>query len=158
MEFSISIIANQEYYNELYSELIKTLKFKKYERVIGILLILFGIYLFIKDKTNVLNIFPLFFILAGIYELFKFYYDKKKWMNERINSKIFNQTLNLTFNEIHIQSNGPFTNATLNWNGLQNIVQTEKGIFLKPENGISIYLPNYAFENKEQMDFILKRK
>ena len=85
------------------------------------------------------------------------YFEKNKWLKDRLDSKIVGQQIEMHFTDEVIKHNGPFSNGELNWNGIKAIVKTKKGILIKPENGISIYLQNSLFKDKAQIEFILKK-
>lgn len=158
MNFSLTYVLDKQYYEEAYREMISSLKLKKYEPVFATIMIVFGIALYLLDKNNKLSIFPLVFFSLGVYELYKVYSEKKKWLKNRLDSKVFNQPVTLEFDEARIKHNGLFANGELKWDGFKDIVKTKNGILLKPENGVSIYLPDKIFRSKEEIGFILSRK
>lgn len=63
----------------------------------------------------------------------------------------------MIFEEDKIHSNGPFTITKSNWDFITDAVETEKGLFLIPENGISIYLQKESFENDSQLKQIANK-
>jgi hypothetical protein len=69
-----------------------------------------------------------------------------------------NQSIEMEFNENAINHSGPFSNGELQWVGLKSIIKTKRGVLLKPETGISIYLSDSIFASKEQIEFIMSRK
>lgn len=158
MDFKLTFIPDKEYYKTAYTEIISTLKLKKYEPIFAVIMILLGIILYFQDGYKVTGIFPIFFALVGLYELFKVYYERKKWLADRLNSKIEGQQIELEFTEEGIIHSGPFSNGFIKWNGIQSIHKTAKGILLKPANGLSIYLPDNLFKDKNQIQFILSKQ
>jgi len=157
MNFILTFIPDKQYYIEAYDEIISLLKYKKYEPYFAIILIGMGIILYFQDTYKVSELMPILFSLSGIYQLFKLYFEKKKWLKDRLDSKIIGQQIKMHFTDEGIKHNGPFSNGELNWKGLKKIVKTKKGILIKPENGISIYLPNTVFKNEVQLEFILSK-
>ncbi len=158
MNFKLAFRPDENYYKEAYSEITSSLKFKKYEPLLGTIMVLFGGSLVFIDSNKVLGLFPFIFIGIGIYELFKSYWERNQWIKNRLESKILGEILELEFNETTIKHNGPFSNGELNWNGLKDVIKTKKGILLKPENGISIYLPYKLFKDSTQINFIMSKK
>ena len=158
MNFAVTFIPDEEYYIEAYSEILTTLKFKKYELLFAIIMIIIGIILYFADIHRITGVFPIIFSCAGIYEFFKSIYEKKKWFADRKNAKVFGQQIELHFNDEIIKYSGPFSKGELSWNGVHKIVSTPKGIIIKPENGISIYLPKKYLENDQQMQFIISKQ
>ncbi|MBK8344834.1 MAG: hypothetical protein IPL12_17040 [Bacteroidetes bacterium] len=145
MIFTITIIPDEPYYKEAYDELVSTLKLKKYEPYFAIIMILFGIGLYFFDTDKVLGIFPIIFSLIGVYELYKVYNEKNKWMKARLASNVTGQKIEMEFSDSNISHKGPFSNGEIKWEGIISMHKTKKGIILKPDNGISMYLPDMLF-------------
>jgi hypothetical protein len=158
MNFTLTIKPDEIYYKEAYNEIISSYKFKKYEPLFATIMILLGLFLYNYDSNNRLGLFPIVFCAIGIYEFIKFFKERKKWIEIRLDSKIAGQVIELEFSVFSIKHKGPFSNGELLWNGLKEIIRTKNGILLKPENGISIYLPTKLFTNNDQIDFILSHK
>lgn len=158
MTFNLTIQPNEEYYKESYSQLISLTKFRKFQPLAATMLILVGCTLFYFDKKNILGMFPLVFIVFGLYEFFSFYNEKKKWLKDRGESKINGKTLEFEFCEDVIKHSGPFSTGEIAWTGLKTIIKTKKGIVLKPENGMSIYLSDKFFKEQKEIDFIMSKK
>ena len=78
-------------------------------------------------------------------------------MKDRLDSRILGKEIQIEFTDEMIKINGPFSNGELKWFGLKKIVKTKKGILLKPENGLSIYLQDKMFSSDEQIKFILSK-
>ena len=86
------------------------------------------------------------------------YFTKKnKWLKDRLNSKLAGQKMELEFNDSIIIHKGPFSNGEIKWEGIKNIVKTQNGVIIKPENGISIYLPDRIFSDRKQIEFIIAK-
>lgn len=158
MNFNINFIPDEEYYKEAYRAIILSLKLKKYEPLFALIMIVLGIWLYFQDTYKILGYFPFVFSAIGLYELFKLYFERKKWLDERLDSKIIGHKIELQFNNDSIKHNGPFSKGEINWTGINKILKTSKGVLLKPENGISIYLPDKLFSSKEQIEFILSKQ
>lgn len=158
MNFKVTFIPDKDYYKEAYNEMISPNKLKKYEPLFASIMVVFGIGLYFFDNSNKLGILSLVFSGFGLYEFYKFYNEKRKWLKDRLDSKIAGQSLKFEFTDSMIILSGPFSTGELKWNGLRNIIKTKNGILLKPENGISIYLPDRIFMEKEQINFIMSKK
>lgn len=157
MEFSLKFIPDEDYYKEAYDEMVSSMKYKKYVPYFASALIFVGVVFYFFDKSGIIGIFPFLFIFSGLYEFFKFYNEKKKWMKDRLYSRILGKEIQMQFTEEMIKISGPFSNGELKWFGLKKIVKTRKGILLKPENGLSIYLQDKLFSSDEQIKFILSK-
>jgi hypothetical protein len=58
MNFTLTFIPDEPYYKEAYSEIVSTLKFKKYEPFLATIMVIFGIALYFYDTNRILGIFP----------------------------------------------------------------------------------------------------
>ena len=101
------------HYKEAYVEIVSTLKFKKFEPYFATLMIIFGVGLFFYDTNQKVGIFPIIFSLLGIYELYKLYSEKSKWLKDRLDSKVLGQMIELEFNDSTIIHKGPFSNGKI---------------------------------------------
>lgn len=158
MNFKLALKPDENYYREAYSELISSLKLKKNEPLFATIMVFFGIGLYFFDTQKKLGLFPILFSFFGIYEFFKLHLERKKWLKDRLQSGITGQLLEMEFDETTIKHSGPFSSGELSWNGIKDIIKTKRGLLIKPENGISIYLPYRIFKDNEQIDFIISQK
>lgn len=157
MNFNLTLIPDELYYKEAYSEIVATFKYKKYEPFFAALMIIFGVGLYFFDTNKVTGIFPIIFSLIGIYEFYKLFHEKNKWLKDRLNSKLAGQKMELEFSDSIIIHKGPFSNGEIKWEGIKNIVKTQNGVIIKPESGISIYLPDRIFSDRKQIEFIIAK-
>ncbi len=156
MDFKITFRPDIDYYMEAYTEMVKSNKFKRLEPFFAIGVVFIGLILWYSDENGKLGYFPILFVGLGIFELYKVYTSKDKWVNERVKSNVTGQQIDLEFTDDLIIHNGPFSNGTIKWTGLKSIGQTEKGIIIKPETGTAIYLRKLLF-NEEQIEFITSK-
>lgn len=147
---------DKKYYLEFYSEWLEFRSvFRKWEDKIGILGVLIAILIYFFDAE--LKFFSIGFLVFGILMIYEFYSSKKKWMRSRLESNVTNESITMIFEDNEIQSNGPFVEMKGKWNFFKQAIKTEKGIFLIPENGISIYIQKKAFENQSDIERIIKK-
>ena len=78
-------------------------------------------------------------------------------MKDRLDSKANNNIVTMIFEDNQIQSIGPFTDMKGAWDFFKDAIETEKGIFLIPENGIMIYLQRKSFDNQDDVKRVLKK-
>jgi hypothetical protein len=157
MDFKIIFRPDLDYYKEAYTEIVKSNGLKRFEPFFATIMIIFAVGLWYFDNSKVLGIFPIVFGALGVYEFYKVYSSRTKWINDRVKSGVTGQELQLRFTDELVMHSGPFSNGDIKWNGLKSIKQTKKGIILKPENGTVIYLPKTKFEGKDQIDFIINK-
>jgi hypothetical protein len=158
MIFKLTFQPDEKYYKEAYEELISLSRLKKWEPILATAMTLFGIGLYCFDTAHVLGMFPFFFVVIGIYEVFKCFYSKRKWLKERNESKVKGQLIEMEFDNEAIKHSGPFSTGAIKWAGLKEIKKTTKGIVLKPETGVSIYLSDTLFSEQKEIDFILSKR
>lgn len=156
MEIKVNQNLDENYYKECYAEWLKYRSvYKKWEDKIGGLSLLaaFIIY-FIDEKLIYISVG---LIVLGIGLIYEFYSSKRKWMKGRLDSKINNNTVTMIFEDHQIQSKGPFTDMKGKWDFYKDAIETEKGIFLIPENGIMIYIQRKSFKNQEDIERVIKK-
>ncbi|WP_264558856.1 YcxB family protein [Flavobacterium sp. N2270] len=158
MDFKLNFHPDEEYYKEAYDQLISIAKLKKFEPIFAVVFVLIGVCLYYFNMNKAFGFSSMIFSAIGIYEFFKFYYDRNKWLKDRNESKINGNKIELEFTDTHIKHSGPFSSGEINWSGLMSIIKTKKGIVIKPQNGLSIYLPDRLFVEQKQIDFILSKK
>ena len=157
MNFNLTFIPDEAYYKEAYEEIVSTLRFKKYEPFFAILMVIFGVGLYFYDKNRISGIFPFVFSLIGIYEFYKLLNEKNKWLKNRLDSLVVGEKIEIEFSSSKIIHKGPFSNGEIEWEGIKKIVRTKNGLIIKPENGISLYLPDKLFVDRKHIEFILTK-
>ena len=135
MIFKISFTPDEAYYKETYFELAP---FKKWEPVLAVLLIVLGGWIYLYDRYE--GVVSFFLVVIGVYEFIKCYYEKNKWIKERMESEISGELMEMEFNDAYIKHAGPFSKGEIKWTGFKEIKKTNKGIVFKVETGTSIYL------------------
>ncbi|ALW83706.1 hypothetical protein AUC43_00455 [Hymenobacter sedentarius] len=156
MDFTIVITPNDKYYNDFYREWASQKWIRRWQPYLAVFMILFWIVLRFIDTGNALGRLPYFFIAIGVYEFTKFFYSKRKWLKDRKKSGITGQDIVINFREEFIKIDGPFSHGALQWKGISNIIRTPNALFMIPENGASIFLPNSAFDSENQIDAVIK--
>ena len=77
-------------------------------------MVIFGIALYFYDTNRILGIFTFVFSLIGIYEYYKLFHEKNKWIKDRLDSKVAGQIIELEFSDSTIIHKGPFSNESEN--------------------------------------------
>ena len=157
MNFTVAIHLTEAYYQDYYRGWAAQKWIRRYESYLGIAMILIWGGLRFVDGANSLGIVPYFFIAVGLYETIKPFYKKRKWLQERKSSGLAGQQITLHFGNDAINTAGPFASSEIKWTGIRHIRQTSHGLFLVPENGISIFLPTSVFQSPEQVQAILSK-
>lgn len=156
MEIKINQKLNKDYYEECYSEWLQFRSvYKRWEDKIGALSLIAALVVYLMNKELIYLSVGL--ITIGINMLYDFYSTKRKWIKDRLNSKVNNNTVTMIFAEDQIQSIGPFTDVKGNWDFYKDIIESDKGIFLIPENGVMIYLQKKVFKNPKDIKWIINK-
>lgn len=156
MNIEITQRTSKEYYEEYYSEWLSfRSKFKKWEHIIGFASLLTSITIYLADSA--LSYISIGLAIFGMLMIYEFYSSKNKWLKERLKSKMNNSEATLIFEDSKIRSIGPFTEMSGEWTFFSGAIETNKGLILIPENGISIYLQKKFFKNQSDVAVILKK-
>lgn len=156
MKIEIVQKINEEYYREFYSEWLQCRsKYKKWQLPIGYIGFAASLIVFLVDSS--LAVVSIWFLVFGIIMMYSFYASKAKWLKQRRKSKMTNQEVTMLFEEDQFQSTGPFTKVDGKWSFFSDVVETNKGLFLIPENGVSIYLQKKSFEHPADIAEIIRK-
>ena len=157
MEIKIELEFTESYYREYYSEWLTYRSRKKYQPVGAFLLIVFAFSISFFTNSALGDLVGGIFSIFGIYELFDFYYSKRKWLSDRRKSKMFGRKATLKFKDDKIEHESPFSEGKSNWEGMINFKNTPNGIFLIPDVGMSIYIPNSKFNPPESKEILIQK-
>lgn len=147
---------DEAYFREFYAEWLKFRSvLKKWENKIGFLSMTIALLVYFFDKS--LWYISFGFFVFGLLMVYEFYSSKQKWMKARLGSKMTDQSMTMIFEEHQVQSLGPFTEVNGKWDFFKQVIKTEKGLFLIPENGISIYLQKTSFDNPLDIEKIIQK-
>ena len=158
MSFKLTFTPTEKYYKESYEELLASTKYKKYESYFAYTLAVLGLILYYFDKSKQFGLFPIALSGLGLYELYTIHNNKNKFIKERVSSIANGKQVHLEFNDKTIKHTGPFSNGEMTWDKIQSINKSKKGIIIKPESGINIYLPDHLFEDKSQLEYLFSKK
>lgn len=154
----MNIIINQhrrkDYWIELHDEYLKRKgKFKFFlSRIVGIIFLMLGILNYLISP----NIYVYFFFLPyGIFLIVEFYVSRKKFTSKWSENDKNDRTIILENDSITLKSHS--TERIRKWDYYIEIVETEKGIFLIPEEDTdSIYIQKSSFGSKSELSQIIE--
>ncbi|MEE9303676.1 MAG: YcxB family protein [Thiotrichaceae bacterium] len=98
---------------------------------------------------------PFFIFCLAILEVFSVQYRQTWWVWRQLMSKAANGPVKLIFDEKGITTESEQVNTQLDWNDVNDIEQTEKGLLLRHQGGVN-YLSN-SYLGKEVVEFILRQ-
>jgi hypothetical protein len=145
----------KEYFSEDLHQWIRYVsKGRKYEPFLGGVCIVIGTMLLIVPTK--LGLMPFFSIGIGVFESIRYVLWKRKWLQARMASSLYNKTVELVFSEHGVRQIVPENETLQEWS-LSKFVMAQKGIFLySKENANShVYIPNAAFKNPDDKNAAL---
>ena len=151
MKFKLS----HEYMSESYDQARRYgSKWFLIERVIGVGFIVLGLGLYIYANGE--TAMPIALIVIGVFELFSNQIKKYFWLRRHSKSKLMNAEVELEVTEAGIDSAGPFSNGHFEWNGIEKVIHTPKGILVWQQKGMYWYLPE-SVAGKQTIEFIKEK-
>ena len=66
---------------------------------------------------------------------------RRRWLHQRTSSSRLGESVSLEFMNEGIEISGPFSVGRMGWAAFSSCDRTDKGIFLRPDTGLSIYVP-----------------
>lgn len=148
MNIIINQYRNRDYFLELHDEYHKRKgKFKFFiSRIIGILNLLTGLLIYLAFPNN---IFSFIVIPIGIFQLVEFYLTRKKFVSRYKNVEK-DWTIILNNDSITLKSHS--SESIRKWDYYIEIIETDKGIFLIPEEittyNDSLYIQKSSLDSK----------
>jgi hypothetical protein len=146
MEYTIKIGLTDDYFIECFEQITHKKRYlKMFELLLAIIFIFFGIFFYIRDPNDLF--LPIIFLGLGIFDIFKHQYAKRKWLSRQLKiNKGCNEIL-IIFNESGYKLNTDTFKITQEWNSIDSVEQTPKGIIVRPRVGQVIYLPKKSLDN-----------
>ena len=83
-------------------------------------------------------------LAAGVAEFAEVLTHKSRWLAARQRGSRTDRSVQLTFTNDAIAVQGPFSSGELQWAGIERIKATSKGLFLIPQEGMHLYIPDTA--------------
>lgn len=156
MDIRVTQQFDERYHREFFAEwLAHRSTWRKYEAPLGLAALLLaaaGMLLLPEYRSTLI-----FLALFGVLTLGGFYWQRHQWLSARRASGMNGKSATMHFTEAEIYSKGPFTENHLQWNFFREAVATPKGVFLIPENGVSVYLQRKNFSQAIDLDRIVDR-
>jgi len=103
------------------------------------------------------RIVGLFLVSLGVFNLIWHYWDKHKWFSGRRKANVTGSDVEIRFEEDRVFMNGPFSQSESDWRAFQRVVPTDKGMFLYPQEGVHIYIPDSALQPPEAKAEIISK-
>lgn len=89
-------------------------------------------------------------LAVAVLNLFDASTHRLRWVRKRLASVAVDKTANLTFAEDQIHISTPNSEGTIAYDGFGVVSITPNGIFLVPDSGFSILVPDTSFANADE--------
>jgi hypothetical protein len=96
-------------------------------------------------------------LVAGVVEFADIMTHRRKWIAARREGCRFDKEIRLTFTNDAMAYEGPFSSGHLQWAGIERVKATPKGLFLYPQAGMHIYIPDSGLEPASAKQEIIAR-
>ena len=152
MNHTVKLVLNKNYFTEMFSQSMRYAnKWRKIERVIGPFFLVLGIFLFVITDGKMAS--PFVLVLIGLYEILSPLIKKPWWIGRQMKSNIANSEVTINFTETGIETSTPYSQSSIEWTGVERILETKKGVLIWPQKGIHIYIPK-SDARKDVIQFI----
>ena len=134
---------NEAHFKQVYSDWLRYVsRWRRWSIWISSFLIIIGIVLgYVSTRGYVL---PVTMIGLGIIEMLYGVVHKRTWIRDRLASHGQNEMVEIQFTDEGLKLSGPDSESICKWSAFDRCISTPNGLFLWPEKGIHIYVPNSA--------------
>jgi hypothetical protein len=155
MELSAKLTLDRAYFAEAFDQSIRySNKRYRIERLVGVLFLAFGVVWAVWSNGKLAS--PFAFLLVGLYALISPFIKKLWWIHRQVKSKAGNWEVALTFTDAGISTSGPYSSGRIEWEGVERILETPKGVLVWPQKGIHIYLPKSTVAS-DVIEFVVSK-
>ena len=131
------------YFRESYGEWSRHIaKWRRWAPVVVCLLLAAGVVSAFVGFTHAAAVA----FTAAIAETGELMWHRSRWLRARRDSRRSDENVELTFTDQGISARGPNSISELTWAAIQSAKATSKGLFLIPQKGAHIYIPNGALD------------
>jgi hypothetical protein len=103
------------------------------------------------------RIVGVFLVCFGVFNVIWHCWDKHKWFSGRREANVTGSDAEIRFEDDRIFTKGPFSQSESDWKAFQKVVSTKRGMFLYPQQGLYIYIPDSALQPPESKADIVNR-
>jgi hypothetical protein len=154
MHAKATITLDERYYAESYAAWLRNVsKWRRSQIFTGPALIIVAVTLFTFAELH--YIVPVMLLVFGICEIGSYFLNRYNWMRDRLADRRKGAITTLEFFDDRIIHAGPFARGEMSWNGIESVKPTPNGLFLRPQRGISIYIPDWAWERSDEKQLVL---
>lgn len=156
MEYIARLNMNKEYFTESYAVFLSHVgKFRKWEIHAGTLISILALFLLFHRPS----IAAVGMLIFGLFHFIDYYFVRYKWIQDRIKTRSGNSSsiVEIIVSERGVYQKGPTSEGTINWAGVKSVVPTKIGLILRVGDGMSIYIPDSAMDDKEFKNYVVSK-
>jgi len=117
---------------------------------LGILLAVLGAAELTFFRSSAASVFiGTFLIVAGLIEVSWHSWDRSRWFKAMRGSPQHDGMVEMRFTPDGVTCSGPISKSEMKWDGIVDFVRADEGIFLGQGRGLSMFIPNSAFDAHE---------
>lgn len=133
MLFTATYTLDKPYFYECFDESLAYSVQAKPKYPLLILLITLGLVSFYILNNHYLGSFM---IMMAVVECVAFYYRRPWWVTRQMLSRASGSDVELTINDQGITASNPYKNYQLNWQQVDEVIETNNGLLLKNKRGM----------------------
>ena len=97
-------------------------------------------------------------MLFGVLEGVDYFWSRHRWIAARLQTRTgdAHQTVEMHFTSEGIDHTGPSARGHIEWSGIKGIKETERGLFLRVGDGVTMYVPKRALDPAAGVSPILR--
>jgi hypothetical protein len=147
---------DENHFRQAYADWLRYVSRKKrWELPVGALLLVLGLALW--WTCNPARFLPLALMAMGLFEISSSVLHKHRWVRARLARHTSSRQVEMVFTDEHIRISGAYADAVCDWQAFAACVPTPHGMFLSPQKGVHIYIPDSALVPLEAKPEILSR-
>ena len=159
MKASARFKMDEDLYRQIWTDWIRYVsRGRKWVIPVGFFCAIAGIaILIITGLGSEYRIIGLLLICLGVFEVIWHYWEKHKWFMGRRKANVNGTDVEILFEDDCIFMKGSFSQSECKWQGFQKVVSTGQGMFLYPQQGIYVYIPDNSLQPLEAKTEIINK-
>ena len=97
------------------------------------------------------------FLVVAILNLIDALTHRMRWVRQRLSSVAVDKSATLTFTDDNIEISTANSDGTMTYDGFGVVSITPGGIFLVPDSGVSIFVPNDSFVDADTFTMVCSK-
>ena len=155
MNATAHLTFDRKYYETKYDDWLRhRAKWRKYSLPFSLLLVFVGlVFLYLVREQWV---FGAFVTTGGIFELITSLTYRQRWIKRCLRAKCTGKAVEVMFNEEHMTSTSANGTSSIKISALDAVVPGSNGLFLIPDHGQSIYIPQSTIDPPDAYQPLLR--